>query len=314
MKLHKILQKIPKKQKTLIRKFVYQAIYIFRFKHHPKEGLNSLKRKLNLYFLFNPKQKQKFSEEITFLNKRAVTDFSYSFIFPYDFVFNYDYHPIKVYTDTIKGLFYVLHNGRKLYYSKEFRNEFDVQIQYYCISIEQDKHSPHRYFDKKNNMVIYPNDVVIDIGAAEGNFALDSIEEINHLYIFEVNKEWCEALEATYEPWKEKVTIYNKYVSDTNNEENVTLDFIMQEKIINCVKIDVEGAELSILEHAELTLNNSNINLFICTYHKQEDASKFENLLKNKGFTCSFTQRFMLFTLRELNPPYFRKGLIRASK
>lgn len=311
MKLSDLLQRIPKKQKTYIRRFIYKAIYL-GFNYHPKEGLNSLKRKINLFFLFNPKLRKKYTQEISFINERAINDFSYSYIFPYDFVFNYDYRKIEVYNDNLKGLFYIIHNGRRLYYSKEYQNEDDVRIQYYCICIEQDENSPHKYLDK-HSFKINKNDVVVDIGAAEGNFALDYIEEISHLYIFEANKEWVIALEATFEPWKEKVTIINKYVSDINDDENLTLDSFLGNKIVNCIKIDVEGAELSILEKSELVLKNSNLSLFVCTYHQKDDANKFETLLQNKGFVCSFTENFMLFTLRKLQPPYFRKGLIRAT-
>ena len=243
---------------------------------------------------------------------KSRDDFSYSYIFPYNFVFNYDFKKVEVNYDNIKGLFYVNHNGKKLYYSREYKTKKDVQIQYYCICIEQDEKSPHKYLCE-NIYKINKGDVVVDIGAAEGNFALDYINEISHLYIFEANEEWIFALSATFEPWKEKVTIVNKYVSNIDNEKCVTLNSFLENKVVNCVKIDVEGAEILILEKSDKIFKNSPLNLFICTYHNQEDASIFEKLLTSNGFICSFSQGYMLFTLRKLGPPYFRKGLIRAT-
>lgn len=47
--------------------------------------------------------------------------------------------------------------------------------------------------------------MIADIGSAEGNFSLSNIENVKKVYLFESDKEWIEALEATFRPWRDKV-------------------------------------------------------------------------------------------------------------
>jgi predicted RNA methylase len=42
------------------------------------------------------------------------------------------------------------------------------------------------------------DDVVADLGAAEGNFSLSIINKVKKIYIFEYDKEWVEALKAPF--------------------------------------------------------------------------------------------------------------------
>ena len=107
---------------------------------------------------------------------------------------------------------------------------------------EQDINSPHRYLSESFNPG--NDDVVADIGAAEGNFSLSVIEKVKKIYLFEYDQEWIEALRATFAPWAEKVEIINKYVSDYNDESHIRFDtFFEMKKDITFLKIDVDGAE-----------------------------------------------------------------------
>lgn len=55
-------------------------------------------------------------------------------------------------------------------------------------------------------------------------------------------------LKATFEPWKDKVLIVNKFVSDVTNSANTTLDgFIGPDEHITSLKIGVDGAESRLL-------------------------------------------------------------------
>ena len=74
---------------------------------------------------------------------------------------------------------------------------------------------------------------LLDVGSAEGIFTLDVIDLIEHAYLFECDDEWVEALEATFLPWKDKITIVRKYVSDMDDENNTTLDSYFQVKRFN---------------------------------------------------------------------------------
>ena len=70
--------------------------------------------------------------------------------------------------------------------------------------IEQDQRSAHHYFNNNKDVT---GKVFVDVGCAEGYSSLEIIEEAKHVYLFEQNESWLEAIRATFEPWKDKVTI-----------------------------------------------------------------------------------------------------------
>ena len=156
-----------------------------------------------------------------------------------------------------------------------------------------------------------------DIGVAEGNFALGAVEKVKALYMFETDKEWIEALNATFEPWKDKVHIINKFVGDQNNSKQTTLDdFFMGKEPISFLKIDVDGAEAKLLKGCDQILSQkSPLKIALCTYHKQDDEKDFTTLLSRKGFSISHSDGYMLFHMdKKMKAPFFRRGLIRAVK
>lgn len=267
---------------------------------------------MNLYFFFSPSKKKKFLNEINFINEADVIN-PFSFVFPYPFVSAYDYKLIRVNKDDKKDLFYVIHKGKRLYYSRDFTSESAVMHSYNSISIEQDEKSPHCYLN--NGFTVEENDVVMDIGSAEGNFSLDIIEKVKTLYIIESDKNWIEALNATFEPWKEKVNIINKFVSDVDNDTCTTLESVLEDHPVNFIKMDVEGAEVQILKSSYKIFNrNPSLKMAICTYHRNNDAKKIEKILSETKFNYSFSNGYMVFIFRKLTPPYFRRGLIKAYK
>ena len=158
---------------------------------------------------------------------------------------------------------------------------------------------------------------MVDVGAAEGNFSLSVVEKADRIFLFETDKQWIEALEATFAPWKEKVTIVNKFVGDQTTGKFIRLDDFFKDLSGNYfLKVDVEGAESELIQGAEnLFTMAKNIKAVICTYHKQNDQYEIDNLLKKRDFTTHFSDGFMLFYYdKKIGPPYFRKGLVRAEK
>jgi hypothetical protein len=236
-----------------------------------------------------------------------------SYVFPYSFVSKYNYNKIDVYQDNKNGLFYVLHHGKKLYYSRQFKTQERVKQSYNAICLEQDESSPHRYTNSIFD--VNENDVVVDIGAAEGNFSLEVVEKAKELYIFETDSNWIEALNETFKPWQGKVKVINKFVSHNNNQSTVSLDTFFLNKKIDFIKIDVEGEENAVLKGAKNILErNNSLKLAICTYHNQKDAKIIANELMKYRYQCSFSDGFMLFLYSKMVPPFFRRGLIRAIK
>ena len=185
------------------------------------------------------------------------------------------------------------------------------------LLLEQDPDSPHRYLTSEFD--VKQGDVIVDVGAAEGNFSLSVIEKASKVYLFEVEKDWIKALEATFEPWKEKVEIVQKYVSDTDNEQSIKLDtFFAENQKVNFIKADVEGAEAQVINGANKLINNQkDIRIAVCTYHRQTDAQQLDELLKAKGFRNHFSDKYMIFHYGSSNvvePPYLRKAVLRGVK
>ncbi len=307
-----MISSVPKGLKKRIRRIIYR-LSPFNLDFALDGDINSIKRKISLWFRIFFIQKRKFNKEIDFLNSKASAENIFSFVIPYPFVFTYDHNLIKVFRDEGKDLFYVIHGGKRLYYSRFFRSEDDVRLSYNGLCIEQDERSPHRYLTDEFNVL--QHDVVADIGAAEGNFSLDAVEKADALYIFEPDEKWVEALTATFEPWKEKVHIIKKWVSDTESDECVTLDGFFGDNPVDFIKIDAEGADKLVLKGAGNKLSGSRpMRIAVCTYHRKHDARITEKILREYGFRYSFSGGYLLFIHRRLTPPFFRRGLIRAQK
>lgn len=235
-------------------------------------------------------------------------------VFPYDFQDEYIADMIEVFFDQEKGLRYVLHEGKKLYFKKRWGKK-KIQNLYNLLLKEQDIQSPHRYLSP--HFGFDNGEVLVDVGAAEGNFALSNVEKASRVIIFEADKEWIEPLNATFEPWKDKVEIVNKFVGNITDSQNTKLDdHISVNGAGMFIKIDVEGAESRLLNGCKRILSEQKpLKVAICTYHKQNDEKDFTELLTQLGFNTTPSNGYMLFFYdKKMSAPYFRRGLLRAVK
>lgn len=233
-------------------------------------------------------------------------------IFPYNFHDNYSPDRIEVKYDRENGMRYVLQEGKRLYFKKRWHDK-KIKSAYCELIREQDKNSPHRYLT--DSFTIGKNDVLADIGAAEGNFSLSVIEEVRKVYIFEYDQEWIEALRATFAPWSEKVEIINKFVSDHNDDKHIRFDtFFENKKDITFLKIDVDGAESIVLSSCNAVFDTAeSFKIALCTYHKNNDEEDFTLLLKGFGFGITPSKGYMInYYDKKMKAPYLRRGLIRA--
>lgn len=236
----------------------------------------------------------------------------------YDFVNNYLERDLesygKVSYDEDAGMYYMLANGKRVYYPRDYR-EPDVFISYRFICIEQDSKSPHRYLDK--DFQVNEGDVVIDAGVAEGNFALEVIEKVKKIYLIECEHKWVEALEKTFEPWKEKVVIVEKMLGDTDDETHISIDGLLKGEKVNFIKMDIEGAEVNALHGASDTLRmNDNLKCAICAYHRHDAESMIKNILIQNKFEVSTTKGYMFFKDDDdsLINAELRRGIVRGMK
>jgi hypothetical protein len=235
-------------------------------------------------------------------------------VFPYHFNDQYVAKNIVVYDDKEKGLRYVLLDGKRLYFKRKWsRNR--IRKTFNGLLKEQDRRCPHCY--ENDDFRVVEGDVLLDIGAAEGNFSLSVVEKASRIVLFESNDDWIEALQATFEPWKHKVQIVNKFVGDVSNQECTTLDdYILPGEPVSFLKIDIEGAESQLLSGCKRILREQRgLKVAICTYHKQEDEHQFKELFAQNGFETSHSDGFMfLYHDRKIGAPFLRRGLIRATK
>jgi hypothetical protein len=270
----------------------------------------SLNKKIREHFLSLPANEvnDEQREVLRFLENNEIR------IFPYPFHTDYSPGKIEVLYDSEMGMRYVLQDGKRLYFKKRWGIK-KIQKSYCDLMREQDINSPHRYLTE--SFTTGQDDVLADIGAAEGNFSLAVIEKIRKVYIFEYDREWIDALKATFAPWPDKVEIINKFVSDKNDKSNIRFDtFFESRKDINFLKIDVDGAESIVLNSCdEVFKTPQSFKIALCTYHKNDDEKEFTSLLRNYGFQVSPSKGYMInYYDKKMKAPYLRRGLIRATR
>lgn len=244
----------------------------------------------------NGKYKYTSDEEVKYLLNRINENMSYQ-VFNYDFVKNYRYDDVinSIKFDEDKSLFYVNYMNKKMYMNRNYTSIEQVAEYILGIMIEQDSKSPHYYYDQ--HVLVSDNDIVVDAGVAEGNFALSVIDKVSKIYLIECDPLWNEALRYTFEPYIDKVVFIEKFLSDKTNDENVRIDdIISSNEKIDMIKMDIEGAEVSAIIGARKTiLNNSNIKIAACSYHCHNDEILIRALLESYGLKVSNSNGYMLF-------------------
>ena len=234
----------------------------------------------------NAKQTE-LSEVLEYVKYNPARMYCYSF---YD---EYVHKDTPVYYDEDKKLYYALHHSKRMYFSKKMDTELKARSYYNSIIMEQDECSPHCYL-KNKNINVAVSGIVVDVGAAEGVFALDIIDKAAHIYLIEVEEDWIEALTYTFEPYLDRITIVRKFVSDFDDEEHCRLDTLFGDIKVDCIKMDIEGAEVDALRGAKSILMNQNINLAICTYHHQRDNEIIGEYLSELGYQTENSKGYVL--------------------
>jgi len=207
---------------------------------------------------------------------------------------------------------YALLYGKKCYYPKNMKKWEVVKNVTFVNDVEQHEMSPHLYltegFDVGND------DIVVDCGAADGNFGLSIVDRVKKLYIFEPEEQWQEPLRRTFGPWSDKVEIIQKYVSDVETNDTVTIDsFFAGKEGPTFLKLDVEGYERNVLSGAAGVLHSSVKKAIVCTYHLVDDHKVLSDVMLSNGFSVNTSKGYML-TDFDGKEPYLRRVLIRCTK
>ena len=233
--------------------------------------------------------------------------------FPFKWTKKYEKLLPEVFRDETEQRFYVLFENKKLYYPQQFTKMMAVWGTRSILK-EQDPLSPHLYLTP--NFKIEPDSIIIDAGVAEGNFALSVVEKAKKLYLIECDPNWLATLKVTFAPWKEKVVFVEKYLSDINDETNITIDQLIQPdpKENYFVKMDIEGFEKKALAGMQKLISSAKfLKMNICTYHHPNDLSEIESIIRNYGFKWEVSNGYILY-FQPGDDPTFRKALIRAEK
>lgn len=264
---------------------------------------------------YNEHDSSKYTKELDYL--RQTKDFC---IFPYPPVTK-QAHVNSGYDDNVK-LPYVVHKNKKLYFPPDFTKD-DVVNTYLnyiytekILGLNDNESAPHQY--QSSSIHVEDGDVVFDIGAAEGLFALDQIDTASQVIIVECDPKWGKPLRKTFEPFGKKVTIIEKLISTNNSNNTLSLETLLSQfkNFSIFIKMDIEGFEIPVLTSAINALKRrANVKLSIASYHKYNDANDLKLLFENIEYYSEFSSGFMLFNLYDpLLPPYFRKGIIRATR
>ena len=277
--------------------------------------LSARKEIIELYFDTHKDEANQYHDELGYLKEMHTI---VPFLYPQIKQMN---PPISGYDEKYE-LPFVVHKNIRLYFPKDWSAESASNA--YRNYIEKDnllgggytKKAPHQYIT--DSFHVEQDDIIVDAGCAEALFALDSIEKAKHVYLLEADAIWLKPLQATFAPYKDKVTIIQKNLSGEKSENAVTLDSLFDKfsKESFFIKMDIEGSEESVIQTSKDFLTSQNrIKLACCTYHKASHAESISSLLKQLGFNFEFSDGYMLFPWDEnQQPPYFRKGLIRARK
>lgn len=268
----------------LYRVFLGDVVYFFRnFKLHMRSKFT---------FLFYPLlPKSELNKALAFIGRHGLTSY------PAPYMLKYKRMAVEMLWDEARQLHYCVHNGRKLFFTAEFDRDRIIRL-YKSLVTEQDVNSAHRYIKSSDDM---RGVALLDVGSAEGIFSLDHIDLVDHVFLFEAEPYWIKALEATFEPWKHKVTIVKKYVGSQNGDGYITIDEFLKDKIFDrlFIKMDIEGAEYDALQGASETLNRCpDVRLSVCTYHRLGDPEKFQEFLASKHFTTEFSEGYLFWGRR----------------
>lgn len=295
----------------LLGKFDIQEDIISRC----RTSINQARKNIIInYFEINRDEAAQYAEEIQYLKtQRDLPMIPYAQVKEIEQTIQVDY-------DKKMALPYVLHNGKKLFFPKHWSVE-DVRKQYlYFIERENiigggfTTKAPHQY--QSGDFKIEPGDILLDIGCAEGLVALDSIEKTKQTILYESDPIWDAPLKATFEPYKDKVKIISKWVGDKDSATTTTLNSSTQglENETFFVKMDIEGAEELVVRGNPDFFKKRKVKVACCTYHKIEHFENINSIFKDWNYSTSPSDGFVLcFVDNTFMPPFFRKGLIRAT-
>ena len=139
------------------------------------------------------------------------------------------------------------------------------------------------YFFKE--ITIGSNDVVVDLGAAPGDFSAVCIQNgASRVYAFEPEENGDSSLAKVSALNQNKIEIVRRYCDvKTNPDANsISLDdFVCMNCLdrIDFIKADIEGAEVAVLQGAKRVLKDHQPKLAFCAYHYINDTENIATVI-----------------------------------
>lgn len=243
--------------------------------------------------------------------------------FPYDFTKNYR-QPLEINFDPITSHLAVNTSEQiKLFFPKKYSAQ-NAATFYNWILMEQDPASPHKY--TTDHFSPDANSVVLDIGSAEGLFALTHLRNAQKVLVIEKDPSWLDALKITFGQLNLPSVLYNKceviekYIAKEDTENTITIETLLKGRLEPdsniFLKMDIEGMEYEVLKSSENFLRNSpaKIKIALACYHYHHDAERLQLILNEWGFKTSFSDGYILTYMNGMHHPYYRKCILRAER
>lgn len=190
-------------------------------------------------------------------------------------------------------------------------------------------------------------DIVFDLGACEGFFTLALQGKVEKVYAFEAFPVLCDMLSSTFteDIARDKVEVCNYavgnregtvdfFVLDSLNASTaeapkaqedsvieqcavpaITLDKFVEDhaiKKVSMIKMDVEGAEYSVLEGARKVLRELKPDLLVSAYHYPRDYDRLTKFLVDAGYSIRKSPLVMTDQGGQKRP-WYRYALIYAT-
>lgn len=275
--------------------------------------MNELSSLRWMKYLYQDTESEEISEYIQMLEEIEEID-----VVNFEGKNKYNHMEISIIFDENYGLHYSLYHGKKMYFPEEW-SESEIDLYLRGILCEQDAASPHSY--NTDFWRVEEGDIILDIGAAEGNYSLEHVEKAGHIYIAEPEEIWEKPLRATFAKYLDKITFINKFVGEVTDDNCISIDDLIGATKVDVIKMDIEGAEASALAGAKKTLQNNQVKCAICTYHRKNDGEEFEKLFDKLNYKSKFSRGFMapawifsFWDVRSFLDGDLRRGVIFAKK
>jgi len=189
--------------------------------------------------------------------------------------------------------------AEKLYWPKNFSIDRLDQV------VAETFDTADWHFYQKKHTEIEKNEIILDIGTAEGLLPISVINKCSHIYMIEPSKTFYASLQKTFSDFTSKTTIFNTAVGNedtmisfdensldgmishqkTATTSNITLrkiDTLFQNnEKITYLKADIEGFEMEMLKGAEQTIKRNKPKIAITTYHTQNNPDEIISIIKS---------------------------------